>query len=77
MNYINVLRFKFNNKVLINFQSIFNKININKVMPYLSVVIAVLLILRGLNLGVPYISPKIESSMTTADCSKACCYKNK
>lgn len=54
---------------------VINKINVNKIIPYLSMLVAVLLILRGLNLGIPYVSPKIETSMSVADCSKACCYK--
>lgn len=33
-----------------------------KILPSLSVVIAILLILRGLNLGIPYISPELKSS---------------
>lgn len=33
--------------------------NIQKIIPYMLVIMAVLFILRGLNLGVPYISPKL------------------
>jgi len=32
---------------------------INKLIPFLAVVLAVLFILRGLNLGIPYLSPKL------------------
>ncbi|MCB0722635.1 MAG: sulfite exporter TauE/SafE family protein [Ignavibacteriae bacterium] len=41
-----------------------NKIRIPyaKILPSLSVVIAILLILRGLNLGIPYISPELKST---------------
>jgi hypothetical protein len=33
--------------------------NIQKIIPYMLVIMAVLFILRGMNLGVPYISPKL------------------
>ena len=36
---------------------------INKVMPYMVCVMAGLLILRGLNLGIPYVSPKMGDSV--------------
>ena len=35
---------------------------LNKVTPYLIMCIAVLLILRGLNLGIPFISPALENN---------------
>ena len=38
------------------------RIPYSKILPSLSVVIAILLILRGLNLGIPYISPELKSS---------------
>ncbi len=44
-----------------------NKINlslrkkINKIIPYLAALMAVLFILRGLNLGIPYVSPKLKT----------------
>lgn len=46
---------------------------IRSVMPMLVGAMAVLLILRGLNLGIPYISPSIESNGKT-ECHK-CCHK--
>jgi sulfite exporter TauE/SafE len=39
---------------------------IRQVMPYITTVIAVLLILRGMNLGIPYISPMINSTNAAA-----------
>jgi sulfite exporter TauE/SafE len=48
------------------------KSKINKVVPVFVVFMALLLILRGLNLGIPYISP--EMSSTAPICSK-CCHK--
>jgi len=35
---------------------------LNKAVPYFLAMVAILLILRGLNLGIPYISPKIDGS---------------
>lgn len=37
-----------------------NKINTNKIVPVLSICLALLFILRGLNLGIPFLSPKYE-----------------
>jgi len=34
---------------------------INKIMPVLAVILAIIFILRGLNLGIPYLSPKLSS----------------
>lgn len=34
---------------------------ISKILPYLAALMALLLILRGLNLGIPFVSPKIDS----------------
>ncbi|MCX6297124.1 MAG: sulfite exporter TauE/SafE family protein [Bacteroidetes bacterium] len=45
---------------------------INKIVPVFVVFMALLLILRGLNLGIPYVSPKMSS--TAPVCSK-CCHK--
>lgn len=54
---------------LINY-SVRNKIN--KIIPVYIGIMAVLLILRGLNLGIPYVSPKIDSTGTKVH---ACCHK--
>jgi uncharacterized protein len=43
-----------------NFVSTELRIRINKWMPTIMVVIAILFILRGLNLGIPYISPELR-----------------
>lgn len=44
--------------------------NIYKMVPYFVVVISTLFVLRGLNLGVPYVSPKLsdDSSATITNC---------
>lgn len=47
--------------------------NIRKVIPVFIGVMAVLLILRGLNLGIPYISPSIEINAGTSQ--HQCCHK--
>lgn len=60
----------------------------NKIVPYLLTIVGLLIILRGLNLGIPYISPsvkmiekKIEGSSPAEDCETEttiqmdCCHK--
>ncbi|MBL4667861.1 MAG: sulfite exporter TauE/SafE family protein [Flavobacteriales bacterium] len=47
------------------------KIKINKLMPYLTVVIALLLIVRGLNLDIPYLSPSYDKQTN----EMSCCHK--
>jgi hypothetical protein len=42
---------------------------LNKITPYMIMGVAVLLILRGLNLGIPYVSP------THDDNHVSCCHK--
>jgi len=50
--------------------SIKARLNFRKAIPVFSFLIGVLFILRGLNLGIPYVSPKISSSQsqTEIDC---------
>jgi sulfite exporter TauE/SafE len=44
---------------------------INKTTPYLAVLIGCLFILRGLNLGIPYVSPQVNATQTEVkDCCK-------
>lgn len=45
-----------------NFISVSIRNHIRKAMPYVILLIGVLFILRGLNLGIPYISPKMSKS---------------
>ena len=52
------------------FISISFKNKLNKLTPYIIGVVAILLILRGLNLGIPYISPKQVGQ------HKTCCHKS-
>lgn len=53
-----------------NFSSVF-KLKINKLMPVLTIVVAVLLIVRGLNLDIPYISPSYNAQQN----EMSCCHK--
>jgi sulfite exporter TauE/SafE len=51
---------------------------IRKAFPYMISVIAIMMILRGLNLGIPYVSPKMESGKAEVSChepTKKCCHK--
>jgi sulfite exporter TauE/SafE len=51
---------------------------IHKAVPVLTGVMAVLLILRGLNLGISYISPKLETNLqdtTARHATLNCCHK--
>ena len=41
---------------------------INKAVPYLIGMMAIMLILRGMNLGIPYLSPKLEKDSTEVSC---------
>jgi len=45
---------------------------ISRVVPYFIVLLGIIFILRGMNLGIPYVSPKLKHSteMTTLDCCK-------
>jgi sulfite exporter TauE/SafE len=47
---------------------------LKKAVPYMACVIAFLFILRGLNLGIPYLSPKAEAA-TPHQVTMACCHK--
>jgi hypothetical protein len=39
---------------------------------YISILIGVLLVLRGLNLGIPYVSPNVNTNTQEIDC----CHKH-
>lgn len=55
------------NQISISFRT-----KIRKAVPFFVSVMAVLLILRGLNLGVPYVSPKLSKTDST---KHECCHK--
>jgi sulfite exporter TauE/SafE len=51
---------------------------IRKAFPYMISVIAIMMILRGLNLGIPYLSPKMDTNKAEVSCheeTKECCRK--
>jgi len=52
------------------------KFNSNRFMPYIITILGLLIVLRGLNLGIPYISPKMEIVATSEkemDMVISCC----
>jgi len=49
------------------------RIFINKLSPYVIVLLGVLFILRGLSLGIPYISPKAEALTPVIEKAHKCC----
>ncbi|MFH1121672.1 MAG: sulfite exporter TauE/SafE family protein [Bacteroidota bacterium] len=50
------------------------RVFINKMSPYVIVVLGVLIILRGLSLGIPYISPKAEALTPEVEKAHSCCH---
>lgn len=51
------------------------KINSRKIIPAVSLVLGIIFILRGLNLGIPFISPKFEHKPQTEELSQPdCCH---
>lgn len=53
-----------------NYLGIHKRILIRKYLPVFSILIASLLILRGLNLGIPYLSPHFDIAGEVMDCCK-------
>ena len=47
----------------------------NRAVPYAATLMALLFILRGLNLGIPYLSPALAQSAATGTTLHACCSK--
>jgi len=52
------------------------RIFVNKLSPYVIVLLGVLFILRGLSLGIPYISPKAEALTPVVEKAHKCCHPN-
>jgi sulfite exporter TauE/SafE len=50
------------------------RVFINKLSPYVIVILGVLFILRGLSLGIPYISPKAEALTPVVEKAHKCCH---
>ena len=55
--------------------SIRNKMR--KAVPYFVSVMAIMLVLRGLNLGIPYVSPSLDSKEQKLDCCKRNSFQKK
>ena len=53
------------------------RVFIHKLSPYVIVLLGVLFILRGLSLGIPYISPKAEALTPVVEKAHSCCHPNK
>lgn len=51
-----------------NFASLGFRATVRKLIPVVIVLVGTLFILRGLNLGIPYVSPKVEQSQTVPKC---------
>ena len=49
------------------------RVFINKLSPYVIVLLGVLIIMRGLSLGIPYISPKAEALTPVVEKAHSCC----
>jgi len=51
----------------------------SKIVPYLLTIVGLLIVLRGMNLGIPYVSPKVSVSKThfqqTPAAEMSCCHK--
>jgi sulfite exporter TauE/SafE len=58
-----------------NFLSIAVRNRINRITPYVVILLGVLFILRGLSLGIPYISPKAEALTPVVEKAHKCCHK--
>ena len=50
---------------------------VNKLTPYVIILLGVLFILRGLSLGIPYISPKAEALTPVVEKAHSCCQPKK
>lgn len=56
------------------FKSAINKrINVSKLVPYMLLIMGFMLVLRGLNLGIPYLSPEIQQTETNSATLGGCC----
>jgi len=58
-----------------NFLSHTVRTTINRITPYVVILLGVLFILRGLSLGIPYISPKAEALTPVVEKAHKCCHK--
>lgn len=60
--------------IFMYFKSAINqKINLQKVVPYMLLAMGMLLVLRGMNLGIPYLSPEIQKTEMGEETLGGCC----
>ncbi|MEN8929374.1 MAG: sulfite exporter TauE/SafE family protein [Flavobacteriales bacterium] len=60
------------------FRSLINKkINVSKVVPYMMLVVGFMLVMRGMNMGIPYLSPEIQKTETEQIVLGGCCSADK
>lgn len=58
------------------FKSYINaKINVKRIVPYMLLAMGVLLVLRGMNLGIPYVSPKVNQTENSTSLEGCCSNK--
>ncbi|NVO21150.1 MAG: sulfite exporter TauE/SafE family protein [Bacteroidetes bacterium] len=58
-----------------NFLSISVRNMFSKITPYVVILLGILFILRGLSLGIPYVSPKAEALTPVVEKAHKCCHK--
>jgi uncharacterized protein len=58
-----------------NFLSIAIRNTISRITPYVVILLGILFILRGLSLGIPYISPKADALTPVVEKAHKCCHK--
>ncbi|MEN8838983.1 MAG: sulfite exporter TauE/SafE family protein [Flavobacteriales bacterium] len=64
--------------IFMYFKSAINqKINLQKVVPYMLLAMGMLLVMRGMNLGIPYLSPEIKSTENKEVTMGGCCSADK
>ena len=60
------------------FRSLINsKVNITKVVPYMMLIVGFMLVLRGMNLGIPYLSPSEQKNEQGIEVLGGCCSADK
>lgn len=60
--------------IFMYFKSAINqKINLQKIVPYMLLAMGMLLVMRGMNLGIPYLSPEIKKTENNEATMGGCC----
>lgn len=64
--------------VFMYFKSAINqRINISKIVPYMLLAMGMILVIRGMNLGIPYLSPEIQQTEIGEETLGGCCTADK